>query len=457
MMLYVLSDDLIAPFQQMGFETVRFPGSYGETAAWRRIAATGAGSFLVYFGQSVLDMGPGAARRMDTAGREAGASLLYADYYEHKEDTMLTHRTIAYQEGSVRDDFDFGPLVWVNGSMLRPDEWEDYAYAGWYAVRLQLSRCSLPLHLGELLYTYDESDLRKSGEKQFDYVNPRNREVQVEMELACTAHLKRIGAYVAPFDRPYEDTPVSEGPTVSVVIPVRNRVRTISDAVLSAVAQQAEFDYNVLVVDNFSTDGTRETVERLAASHPQVHLIVPSRTDLGIGGCWNEAVASPYCGRYVVQLDSDDLYQGPDTLTRVVDVFRKESCPMVIGAYSMTDFDKRPLPPGLIDHKEWTAENGRNNALRINGLGAPRAFCRSFLREHPLPNTSYGEDYAMGLRASREWNIGRIYDSLYLCRRWEGNSDAALSNDKVNANNLYKDTLRTLEIRARRALVSQGR
>ena len=458
MTIYLLNEDLMAPFRQMGFCPVLFPGSYGDTATWREIAASCRESFFVYFGQTAPELGPHAARRMAVAGSESGASILYADYQEHKGGEWLSHRTIPYQEGSVRDDFDFGPLVWINAALLRPDEWDDYAYAGWYAVRLQLSRLSLPLHLGESLYAYDESDLRKSGEKQFDYVNPRNREVQIEMEKACTAHLRKLGAYVAPTAaRSYDDRTSQDGPTASVVIPVRNRVKTIRDAVLSAVAQQADFEYNVLVVDNFSTDGTREAVEELAAQYPSVHLLVPSRRDLGIGGCWNEAVASPYCGRYVVQLDSDDLYEGPDTLSRVVEVFRKEACPMVIGAYSMTDFQKRPLPPGLIDHKEWTPENGRNNALRINGLGAPRAFCRSFLLDHPLPNTSYGEDYAMGLRASREWNIGRIYDSLYLCRRWEGNSDAALSNDKVNANNLYKDTLRTLEIRARRALVSQGK
>ena len=450
MIVYVLHPELIPPFRQMGFDAAVFPLHYGETSAWRTIAASNKSPFFVYFGQVAPQLGQYAAGRMAALVADAGVPMLYADYQERKGGELLTHRTIPYQEGSLRDDFDFGPLVCIHGASLRPDQWEEYHYAGWYAVRLQLSRMALPLHLGELLYVYDEQDLRKSGEKQFDYVNPRNREVQIEMEKACSAHLKRIGAYIAPISRPYQDDAAGCKVTASVVIPVRNRVRTIGDAVLSAVAQEADFAYNVLVVDNFSTDGTREAVEALAARYPSVHLLVPSRKDLGIGGCWNEAVASPYCGRYVVQLDSDDLYQGPDTLMRIVDVFRREACPMVIGAYSMTDFDKNPLPPGLIDHREWTPDNGRNNALRINGLGAPRAFCRSFLLDHPLPNTSYGEDYAMGLRVSREWNIGRIYDSLYLCRRWEGNSDAALSNDKVNANNLYKDTLRTLELNARR-------
>ena len=456
MKLYVLREELIPAFRQTGAEALPMPGSCGRTATWRALAAACDEPFFVYFGASAPILGPDALRRMDTAGRDSAASILYADYLERKENQTLPHRTIAYQEGSVRDDFDFGPLVWINAALLRADEWDEYAFAGWYAVRLQLSRIALPLHLGETLYTYDESDLRASGVKQFDYVNPRNREVQEEMELACTRHLRATGAFIAPFTRPYPD-PEKEGETtVSVIIPVRDRVKTIRDAILSAVGQQADFAFNILVVDNFSTDGTTEAIDRLAVRYPIVHRLTPSRRGLGIGGCWNEAISSEFCGHYAVQLDSDDLYQTPDTLKRIVSVFRREACPMVIGAYSMTDFQKNPLPPGVIDHKEWTSENGRNNALRVNGLGAPRAFCRSFLLQHPLPDTSYGEDYAAGLQACREWNIGRVYDSLYLCRRWEGNSDAALSNDKVNANNTYKDTLRTIEIRARRALTRNG-
>ena len=299
-----------------------------------------------------------------------------------------------------------------------------------------------------MLYTAVETDTRTSGEKQFDYVDPRNRDRQLEMEEACTVHLKKIGAYLEPHFKEADysgDFPVE----ASVIIPVRNRVSTIADAVESALSQTADFKYNVIVIDNHSTDGTTDVLRGLADKYDNLKVIIPAFSDLGIGGCWNEGVNSAHCGRFAVQLDSDDLYKNTDTLQRIVDTFRKENCGMVIGSYELTDFNLNPLPPGLIDHREWTDDNGRNNALRINGLGAPRAFVTNLLREIRVPNTSYGEDYALGLAISRDYRIGRIYDSLYLCRRWEGNSDSNLDIARVNANNLYKDRLRTWEVEAR--------
>ena len=334
---------------------------------------------------------------------------------------------------------------------------EDYSWGALYDLRLRMKKI---VHVNEYLYTEIETDNRKSGEKQFDYVDPRNRDVQIEMEKICTEHLKRIGAYLEPvFKEPDAEAlgvvrgedglPEGCPVTTSVVIPVYNRVRTVRDAVESALAQKCDFTFNVIVVDNHSTDGTTELLEEIASEDSRLVHIVPAKYDLGIGGCWNLAVHSGHCGEYAVQLDSDDVYSGPDTLSKIVTAFREQRCAMVVGTYQMTDFNMNPIPPGIIDHKEWTETNGRNNALRINGLGAPRAFWTPLLRRINLPNTSYGEDYALGLRISREYRIGRIYDVLYCCRRWEGNSDAALDIEKVNANNLYKDRIRTWELEAR--------
>ena len=325
----------------------------------------------------------------------------------------------------------------------------DYEFGALYDLRLRMKNI---VHINEYLYTEIETDTRKSGEKLFDYVDPKNREVQIEMEKVCTAHLKRIGAWLEP---KFKDPDINEFAdndftvTASVVIPVFNRAKTIMDAVRSALSQTADFPYNVIVVDNHSTDGTTEILTAMASEDPRLKHIIPAKYDLGIGGCWNLAVHHELCGEYAVQLDSDDVYSGPDTLQKIVDAFREQKCAMVVGTYQMTDFQMNPIPPGVIDHKEWTEDNGRNNALRINGLGAPRAFWTPLLRTVNLPNTSYGEDYALGLRISREYRIGRIYDVLYCCRRWDGNSDAALDIDKVNANNQYKDRIRTWELEAR--------
>ena len=403
---------------------------------------------LIYTKDLPLEMGLFALDRMIAVAEDTKADMFYADHYEVVDGQRKKHPVIDCQKGALRDDFDFGSvLVFRTASFRRAvrSMEADYEWGALYDLRLRMKKI---VHINEYLYTEIETDTRKSGEKQFDYVDPKNRAVQIEMEQICTAHLKRIGAYLEPKFKDVEfsgEFPV----TASVVIPVYNRVRTVKDAVESALAQQCDFPFNVIVVDNHSTDGTTELLEEISAKDERLVHIVPAKYDLGIGGCWNLAVHSEKCGEFAVQLDSDDVYSGPDTLTKIVNAFREQNCAMVVGTYQMTNFDMQPIPPGVIDHREWTEENGRNNALRINGLGAPRAFWTPLLRTINLPNTSYGEDYALGLRISREYRIGRIYDVLYCCRRWEGNSDAALDIERVNANNLYKDRIRTWELEAR--------
>lgn len=422
-----------------------------------------------------------ALERFLRTADDTGAVMIYSDHYSMVKDERLSqdgtsavgklekHPVIDYQEGSLRDDFDFGSLWLIKSQCLRDyaaqTDRVDYLYAGLYDLRLYLSRVGEIFHLNEYLYTENELDTRKSGEKQFDYVNPRNREVQIEMERACTQHLEKVGALI---DTSYYRLPDFNEQDfeyeASVVIPVFNREKTIADAVKSALSQKANFKFNVIVVNNHSTDKTGEILSRIAHEMEEKNdkqagrliQIVPERRDLGIGGCWNVAINSDHCGKFAVQLDSDDLYSSPKTLQKIVDAFYKQKAAMMIGSYRMCDFDLNTLPPGLIDHKEWTEDNGCNNALRINGLGAPRAFFTPLVRQIQFPNTSYGEDYALGLAFSRRYRIGRIYDELYLCRRWGGNSDAALSIDRVNANNLYKDRLRTMELKARRQML-QGK
>lgn len=407
---------------------------------------------LIYTKDMPLEMGMFALDRILCIAEDTGADMLYADHYKMVDGQRKKHPLIACQKGALRDDFDFGSVLVFKSSSFRRAVRAmetDYEFGALYDLRLRMKNI---VHVNEYLYTEIETDNRKSGEKQFDYVDPRNRAVQIEMEKVCTEHLKRIGAWLEPkFKEPdineFAGTPFEV--TATVVIPVFNRVRTVKDAVESALSQKCDFPYNVIVVDNHSTDGTTELLNEIAAADGRLVHIIPAKHDLGIGGCWNLAVHHGLCGEYAVQLDSDDVYSGPDTLQKIVDAFREQKCAMVVGTYQMTDFDMNPIPPGIIDHREWTEDNGRNNALRINGLGAPRAFWTPLLRNINLPNTSYGEDYALGLRISREYRIGRIYDVLYCCRRWEGNSDAALDIDRVNANNQYKDRIRTWELEAR--------
>lgn len=407
---------------------------------------------LIYTKDMPLEMGMFALDRILCIAEDTGADMLYADHYKMIDGQRKKHPLIACQKGALRDDFDFGSVLVFKSSSFRRAVRAmeaDYEFGALYDLRLRMKNI---VHVNEYLYTEIEIDNRKSGEKQFDYVDPRNRAVQIEMEKVCTEHLKRIGAWLEPkFREPdineFAGTPFEV--TATVVIPVFNRVRTVKDAVESALSQKCDFPYNVIVVDNHSTDGTTELLNEIAAADGRLVHIIPAKHDLGIGGCWNLAVHHGLCGEYAVQLDSDDVYSGPDTLQKIVDAFREQKCAMVVGTYQMTDFDMNPIPPGIIDHREWTEDDGRNNALRINGLGAPRAFWTPLLRTINLPNTSYGEDYALGLRISREYRIGRIYDVLYCCRRWEGNSDAALDIDRVNANNQYKDRIRTWELEAR--------
>lgn len=408
---------------------------------------------------TTIGWGNNTLERFLRVADDTDAVMVYADHYKMVEGKMEKHPVIDYQSGSLRDDFDFGSLWCIKAQALadyiaQPDR-EDYQFAALYDLRLYLSRVGEIFHLNEFLYSEAELDTRKSGEKQFDYVNPRNREVQIEMEKACTQHLGKVGALIdTTFYRQPDFGEQDFEYEASVIIPVFNREKTVADAVKSALGQKASFKFNVIVVNNHSTDRTGEILDELKVDN--LIQIVPERTDLGIGGCWNEAINSSFCGKFAVQLDSDDLYSSPKTLQKIVDAFYKQKAAMIIGSYRMCDFDLNTLPPGLIDHKEWTDENGCNNALRINGLGAPRAFFTPLVRQIQFPNTSYGEDYALGLAFSRRYRIGRIYDELYFCRRWGGNSDAALSVEKVNANNLYKDRLRTMELKARQHML-QGK
>lgn len=408
---------------------------------------------------TTIGWGNNTLERFLRVADDTDAVMVYADHYKMVEGKMEKHPVIDYQSGSLRDDFDFGSLWCIKAQALADyiaqSDREEYQFAALYDLSLYLSRVGEIFHLNEFLYSEAELDTRKSGEKQFDYVNPRNREVQIEMEKACTQHLGKVGALIdTTFYRQPDFGEQDFEYEASVIIPVFNREKTVADAVKSALGQKANFKFNVIVVNNHSTDRTGEILDELKADN--MIQIVPERTDLGIGGCWNEAINSSFCGKFAVQLDSDDLYSSPKTLQKIVDAFYKQKAAMIIGSYRMCDFDLNTLPPGLIDHKEWTDENGCNNALRINGLGAPRAFFTPLVRQIQFPNTSYGEDYALGLAFSRRYRIGRIYDELYLCRRWGGNSDAALSVEKVNANNLYKDRLRTMELKARQHLL-QGK
>ena len=452
--IYILAADVLPTETLPQYAHQLQAGSLLSLATMRLIASTATSDYaLLYLKQGPVTLGYHALERMLQVAEETGAAMVYADHYSVEAGKTVKHPVTAYQLGSIRDDFDFGSVVLLKTVYLKEyatrEVAKEYQFAGWYDLRLFLSRKGELFHLNEYLYTEEEDDLRASGEKQFDYVNPRNREVQIEMEQAATAHLAAIKALVDTTQYAQPDFSGEVFPVeASVVIPVFNREKTVRDAVVSALSQKTDFPFNVIVVDNHSTDGTTEILSSLAADERLVHLI-PTRTDLGIGGCWNYAINDAHCGRFAVQLDSDDLYSSENTLQTIVNAFHEQKAAMIVGSYRMCDFDLNTLPPGLISHNEWTEDNGCNNALRINGLGAPRAFFTPLVRQHQFPNTSYGEDYAMGLAFSRRFRIGRIYDELYLCRRWGGNSDAVLGIDKVNANNHYKDQLRTVEILAR--------
>ncbi len=424
--------------------------------AWNAVLSGVVTPYILFFpGSAGVRLDPRAPGRLIETAEATGAGMVYADYAEAIGEILREHPLNDYQPGSLRDGFDFGPLILLSTAAARRairkyGEIAPYLWAGWYDLRLKISADRDLFHLPERLSTVDADS--KNEASHFAYVDPRNRSVQEEMEAAVTAHLQRIGAFLAPEFSGLPPCAESFPVEASVIIPVRNRVRTVADAVASALSQRTDFPFNVIVVDNHSTDGTTPLLRDLAVRQTGLRHLIPERRDLTIGGCWNEAIFSSACGRYAVQLDSDDLYQEKDVLQRLVDLLRRGDCAMAVGSYTLVDEQLEEIPPGLIDHREWTDANGRNNALRINGLGAPRAFNTAVLRRIGFPNVGYGEDYAVALRLSREYRIGRIYDSLYLCRRWGGNTDAALSIDQMNRNDLYKDRLRTVEIRARRKM-----
>lgn len=429
-----------------------------SSSTFKKIAATVKTEYaLLLTKDTLIELGQFGLERFLQVANDTNAGITYSDFIEIKGDTRAGHPVNDYQFGSVRDDFDFGPLMLFRTSALQKavaSFESDYENAGLYDTRLRISQNSELVRVTENLYSTVQTDSRKTGEKVFDYVDPKNRKVQIEMEQAFTEHLKAIGAYLKPNFKDVAETADAFPVEAAVVIPVRNRIRTIRDAVDSVLIQKTDFDFNLVVVDNFSTDGTLEVLNEIAAKDKRLKVLIPERKDLGIGGCWNVAVHSEFCGKYAIQLDSDDVYKDETTLQKVVDVFRKEKCAMVVGSYEMTDVNMNPIPPGLIDHREWTPENGRNNALRINGLGAPRAFYTPVLRALNVPNVSYGEDYALGLAISRVYQIGRIYDAIYCVRRWDDNTDASLDITKMNAHHAYKDKLRTFELKARQQFVA---
>lgn len=405
---------------------------------------------LLALEESAIEVGQGAIERLVQVAENTDAPMVYADYMELKGGVLSPYPVIDYQLGSLRDDFNFGPVRFYRSEVLKAFRYENYEtlkFAGSYALRLRASRMGELVRIPEYLFTKVETDTRTSGEKQFDYVKSSARERQLEMEQVCKTHLRDIGALLLA---PFPETILAENfeTEATVIIPVKNRVKTIRDAIVSVLIQKTSFNFNLIVVDNYSTDGTSMILEEYASQGKLIHLI-PERKNLGIGGCWNEALFHPACGKFIVQLDSDDLYINENTLQTIVDKFYEENCAMVVGSYRMTNFDLEEIPPGVIDHREWTDDNGPNNALRINGLGAPRAFYTPILREIRVPNVSYGEDYALGLAISGKYKIGRVYQPIYLCRRWDDNTDASLNVVKMNANNLYKDRIRTFELQAR--------
>ncbi len=430
---------------------------------WREVLLEAAGEVVFCVnGDAGVAIGRSGLDRLASVLLETGSPFVYCHYLEEAAEGMVEHATIDYQLGSVRDGFDFGPVIALSLDAIRLAEQRfgplsDSSCGALYDLRLRLSVAALPLRVPECLYACRRLEHRPTGQQQFDYVDPRNREAQEQMERIVTDHLKRIGAWLEPQFDPVpgcrDDYPV----LASVVIPVRNREKTVADAARSALSQATNFPFNVIVVDNHSTDGTTRILDELAASDPRLVHLVPQTTDLQIGGCWNLAIQASRCGRYAVQLDSDDLYSSPGALQIVVDKLREGPYAMVVASYQLVNFQLQEIPPGLIDHREWTRDNGRNNLLRVNGLGAPRAFDTSVARRCPFPNVSYGEDYAAGLRISREYDIGRVFESVYLCRRWEGNTDANLPLATKNRHDAYKDRIRTMEILARQQSVAKGR
>ncbi len=413
---------------------------------------------LIYTKTLPLKLGAWALERMIQVAENTFAGMIYSDHYQMREEKLLPSPVIDYQDGSLRDDFNFGSLLLFNTQLLGRAVWNmihEYQFAALYELRLKISQHNRLFRIPEFLYTEMETDTRQTGEKIFDYVDPKNRNVQIEMEKVCSQHLKDIGAWLEPDFTDVKFTEADFPVEASVIIPVRNRIKTIEDAIRSVFSQKTDFAFNLIVVDNHSSDGTTELLQNLAIEDQRLIHVTPERNDLGIGGCWNEGIYHKMCGKFAIQLDSDDLYINDNVLQQIVDAFYRQNCAMVVGSYQMVNFKLEEIPPGLIDHREWTPDNGRNNALRINGLGAPRAFYTPVIRNIRVPNVSYGEDYALALAISRHYQIGRIYEPLYLCRRWDDNTDASLNVSKMNEHNTYKDRIRTIELWARKELVKK--
>ena len=439
-----------------GCTRVAVDSLYGSRTMQTIADKTATPYLLLVLHDTTIEFGQFTLERLMSVTQSTGSGMVYSDYHDIQGGQRVSHPVIEYQLGSIRDDFNFGSVLFFNTKTFKAGaaacRKQKFKFAGLYAVRMAVSRLQPLTRIGEHLYGKVELDVRRSDQKQFDYVDPKNRAVQIEMEAAATDHLKRIGAWLKPQFKKPDLTDTRFETEASVIIPVRNRVKTVGDAVNSVLAQETTFPFNLIVVDNHSTDGTTDLLSDFARKDNRVFHVIPERQDLLIGGCWNEAIMHPSCGRFAIQLDSDDIYKDETTLQRIVDTFRQEKSAAVIGSYRMTNFKLEEIPPGLIDHREWTPENGRNNALRIHGLGAPRAYYTPIIRRIGFPNVSYGEDYAAVLAVSREYQIARIYDAVYLCRRWEGNSDANIDVAKQNAFNSYKDKLRTFEVLARQQL-----
>lgn len=441
--ILLVSDQTEVP--QLGFRTI-VTNNLESSRTMRFISLMAQNDYILYCPHPVSSQFlPNGLERFNQVATTTQAGIVYADYYEEKDGVKTPHPTIDYQLGSLRDNFNFGDMILLNRRSFQIEvnnNKETYLTSGWYRTRLGLSSKRPIFHINEMLYVSKQN----SAENQFAYVDPRNREDQLEKEMACTRHLRETGGFLEPIFRPIDLNVEQFENEASVIIPVKNRVNTIGDAIKSALSQKAEFNFNVIVVDNHSTDGTSEAIDEIAQNDNRVLHLIPECDSLGIGGCWNLAIDHSKCGKFAVQLDSDDVYQTERTLNTIVNTFYKMQVPMVIGSYTLTDFNLNPIEPGLVDHREWTPKNGRNNALRINGFGAPRAFFSPIIRQAHFPNTSYGEDYAVGLSLSHDYQIGRIFNSIYLCRRWENNTDTNISIEKQNENDRYKDKLRTLEL-----------
>lgn len=447
----LVGDVVIVTTAQDKADCMTVPFLYSTDTLKKIVEKTNAAQTLFFLDAERISLGYRALERMQQVAT-SNIGMVYSDYIDENKNQYTAHPVINYQRGSLRDDFDFGGILCYNTEALKEAVCKmksNYKYAALYDLRLKISQERSIRRLGEGLYSRSLVDTRASGKKMFDYVDPKQREIQLEMEEACTEHLGDLNALIKADFAPVKFEKEGFKVKASVIVPVRNRKKTISDAIDSVLKQESDFDFNIIVIDNHSSDGTTEILAEYARKHSKVTHLIPQRRDLGIGGCWNEGIHHKNCGMFAIQLDSDDLYADETTLQKIVNAFEEEQCAMVIGSYRMTNFDLEEIPPGIIDHKEWTEENGMNNALRINGLGAPRAFYTPIIRALGFPNVSYGEDYAVALAISRDYKIGRIYEPVYLCRRWEDNSDASLSIEKQNAHNHYKDSIRTLELEAR--------